>query len=165
MRRTTRKVQLLGAAALAAVLLALVAGCTKVTGGGQFIADGSFDQLTAGDRVTFGLTAQPTDDSGGAKGQLTFVDQTRGVTVHADLNLTDAGADSYEAEYVGDGTARVDFRGPGNKGNNVSDWSIVVYAAEGNPDYVVFLLFDSDFTPVMAWSGDVQNGNVTVHEK
>jgi len=167
-RKVQRKVPLLGLA-LAAVLLTLLAGCTKVTGGGQFIADGSFDPRTQGDKVTFAFTGQPTDAEGNAKGQLTFLDQTMGVTVHADLNLTDSGSDPHEAGYLGEGTARIDVRGRGNK---TSDGSIFVYVVNGHPgepgepdypDYVVFFLFDDSFMPVVAWSGEVQNGNVTVH--
>jgi hypothetical protein len=144
--------------AFAAALFALLAGCTAVTGGGQFVADGSFDPRTQGDRVTFAFTARPTDDSGAARGQFTLVDHTSGVSIHAELNVTGSGGNSNETAYYGQGAARV--RGTGA---TYRDGSVVVYAVEGDPDYVVVYLYDSANHPVMGWSGDVQNGNVTLH--
>jgi hypothetical protein len=167
MRQTKRWLHILAVAWLAALLALLVAGCNKVTGGGQFIADGNVfsDFDTTGDRVSFGLTAQPTDAYGDAKGQVTFVDKTVGANMHGSLQFTDpVGGDPFAA-YAGYGTLRANFTHGGI--NKIVDWDVYVAAydgnGDGNPDYVVFQITEpiSGFT--VGWSGEVINGNVVVH--
>jgi hypothetical protein len=149
------------AVAFGALVLA-AAGCSKVTGGGGFSADGTIDPTTAGDACTFGFNAQPTDAAGDAKGQLQFVDhsfQGVGLEIHAALNITAPPPNPPAvAGYAGNGTASVTYGGASVPGN----WSVAVVAIDNNPDYVVIVLFQDD-TPVLAWSGPVTNGNITVH--
>jgi len=169
MRRKVSRIQLLGLALLAALLALLVAGCDKVTGGGQFISDGyvQSDFPTYGDPVSFGFTAQPTDAYGDAKGQVTFVDKTVGANMHASLQFTDPGGGYPFVEYWGYGTLRANFTRGGI--NKIINWD--VYAAaydgngDGNPDYVIFAITDPSDGFTVAWSGEVINGNVVVHNK
>jgi hypothetical protein len=164
--------------ALFAALVALVvAGCNKVTGGGQFYSLGignvsiavaeEFGIVpgldTTGDLVTFGLTAQ-TDANGNAKGQLTLVDKAVAANVHADLDLTIDESGSPVVTYFGEGTARANQMGGSGK---VSQWDVFVVAydgsGDGQPDYAEVMIWDPNSGLAIAWSGYIQNGNIVVH--
>jgi hypothetical protein len=115
------------AALLCALALAVtLCGCNKVTGGGGLTCIGPWDQVglyldtyqdeafdwgfgigggVEYDRCTFGFTGQFDDDPATpwtyeAKGQLQFVDHTKGVVVHTKLTESwDPGTDPKSAEY------------------------------------------------------------------
>jgi len=175
--KTQGKTRILGVALLAALLALLVAGCSKVTGGGQFVSAGIgeasaeiayvlglfTDVDTTGDKVSFGFTAQPTDAYGDAKGQVTLTDKTFGIAVSAALTFTFDGSGPV-ASYAGEGTAKANqMGGPGK----LSQWDIFVFAYDGNgdgqPDYVEVLLVDPNSGFFLAWSGEVVHGNIVVH--
>jgi hypothetical protein len=177
-------------ALLAALLALLVAGCNQVTGGGQFVSQGVgevsaeiiegilaninpdiYVDDTVGDKVSFGVTAQPTkggeqDGEPTAKGQLTLVDQTQRINIHASLDFTVDTSDPSEVVYIGNGSASGNAMGGPFK---FSGWSVIVHAYDtdgnGSPDYVEVLLFDSEAFPTFAagWSGEVVHGNIVVH--
>lgn len=79
--RARRKLALLGLVAVGALVLA---GCTKVTGGGWL----SSANVETAEKATFGFTFQCADPAEGAKGKTTYHDPAAGVKIKGTVSPT-----------------------------------------------------------------------------
>ncbi len=137
---------------IAVLALVLVAGPAlgktgSITGGGWF------NDLTTGNKITFGFNALPTSD--GAKGQFLLIDHGSKTRMRGTINKIDLA-----------GPILSRFKGEGSIDGNEVPYTVLI-TDRGEPGFgpgdIITILIDGSFPP--AYSGELGGGNLKIHGK